>query len=393
MHTNLELLIVLSMALIVPIVMAKFKINNVPVPVAEILIGIVLGKGLLNIVQMTPTLNQLSSLGVMILLFLSGMEVDLSIFKRRSKAEKAGQSFFKMPLGMAVLSIISIIVLALGYSLLLSYFNIFSEFLFATILFTTMTIGMILVALKDKKLENTSYGQTLLLIAILGVVIPLIEITFYMTFKGARGAILWLFPLVFIVALLLLNVKKVHQFFDKIDKSTTQLDIRLAFFLIIVLVTVAEKTGVENILGCFLAGLVMKSLNPSEETKQKLTSIGYGFFIPIFFISTGLKLDLKSLVSDPNTLMLIPIFFFGFMLTRLLVVPILMQKYSFRQALSGMMLTTTTITLIVPNVTLGQSANIIDAKQAGAFILAAVITTIVDPIVFSKIYPQKKQAD
>ncbi|WP_062324801.1 cation:proton antiporter [Holzapfeliella floricola] len=175
----------------------------------------------------------------------------------------------------------------------------------------------------------------------------------------------------------------------KIDKSTTQLDIRLAFFLIIVLVTIAEKTGVENILGCFLAGLVMKSLNPSDETKEKLTSIGYGFFIPIFFISTGLKLDLKSLVSDPNTLILIPIFFFGFMLTRLLVVPILMQRYSFRQALAGMMLTTTTITLIVPNVTLGQSANIIDAKQGGAFILAAVITTIVDPILFSKIYPQK----
>ncbi|WP_062324803.1 hypothetical protein [Holzapfeliella floricola] len=78
-----------------------------------------------------------------------------------------------------------------------------------------MTIGMMLVALKDKKIEYTKYGQTILLIAILGVVVPLIEITFYMTFKGARGAILWLFPLVFIVALLLLNVKKIHQFFEK----------------------------------------------------------------------------------------------------------------------------------------------------------------------------------
>ncbi|WP_242491512.1 cation:proton antiporter domain-containing protein [Holzapfeliella floricola] len=72
----------------------RFKIDNVPVPVAEILIGIVLGKGVLNIVQMTPTLNQLSSLGLMILLFLSGMEVDLSIFKRRTKVEKKEESFF-----------------------------------------------------------------------------------------------------------------------------------------------------------------------------------------------------------------------------------------------------------------------------------------------------------
>lgn len=94
MHTNLELLIVLSMALIVPILMGRFKIDNVPVPVAEILIGIVLGKGVLNIVQMTPTLNQLSSLGLMILLFLSGMEVDLSIFKRRTKVEKKKNHFF-----------------------------------------------------------------------------------------------------------------------------------------------------------------------------------------------------------------------------------------------------------------------------------------------------------
>ena len=83
-------------------------------------------------------------------------------------------------------------------------------------------------------------------------------------------------------------------------KATTQLDVRLAFFLTFALVTVAEQVGAENILGAFLAGMVMKLLEPTQATKDKLTSIGYGFFIPIFFIRTGVNLNLKLLFANPQ---------------------------------------------------------------------------------------------
>ncbi|MDO4455782.1 MAG: cation:proton antiporter, partial [Ligilactobacillus agilis] len=72
-----------------------------------------------------------------------------------------------------------------------------------------------------------------------------------------------------------------------INKSTTQLDIRLAIFVIIMLVWMAEKVGAENILGAFVAGIVFKLLQPAEDTEQRLDSIGYGFLIPFFFIMTG----------------------------------------------------------------------------------------------------------
>ena len=122
-------------------------------------------------------------------------------------------------------------------------------------------------------------------------------------------------------------------------KATTQLDIRLAFFLIFALVTVAERVGAENILGAFLAGMVMKLLEPSEATKDKLTSIGYGFFIPIFFIMTGVGLNLKSLFAHPSSLMLLPVLVIFLFLAKAPVVFLYMRYFEKKNAFAGGFLT------------------------------------------------------
>lgn len=89
--------------------------------------------------------------------------------------------------------------------------------------------------------------------------------------------------------------------------------------MIVTLVTVAESVGAEGILGAFLAGIVIKLLEPHEETKVRLDSIGYGFFIPIFFIMSGVNLNLRTLITNPQTLMLIPVIFIGYILAKALI--------------------------------------------------------------------------
>ena len=177
--------------------------------------------------------------------------------------------------------------------------------------------------------------------------------------------------------------KQPYLWFSKVTKATTQLDIRLAFFLIFALVTVAERVGAENILGAFLAGMVMKLLEPSEATKDKLTSIGYGFFIPIFFIMTGVGLNLKSLFAHPSSLMLLPVLVIFLFLAKAPVVFLYMRYFEKKNAFAGGFLTATTITIVLPTLQVARKLHAITSTQSDAFILAAVIVCIVSPIVFN----------
>lgn len=382
-----SLLVVLFAALLIPLLMARFNIHSVPTAVAEIIVGIVLGKSLLGWVATNSVLEELRSLGVIVLIFLSGMEIDFSLFKpQKNTTGKIGIA------KLAFLGYGSIILVALGFSYLLKLMGLYAHVGFAAIIFATVALGVVIAALKEKELLSKPFGQTILLLAALGEVLPLIALTVYQNLNGTSSRSVWLLLLIFLAAIvLLLRFRKPYQWFAQIDKSTTQLDIRLAFFLIVTLVTVAESVGAENILGAFLAGMVMKLLQPREETQDKLTSLGYGFFIPIFFIMTGANMDLRQLLQEPKSLALIPILLIGFFAAKVALVPLLMLRFRKHNALAGTFLTSTTITLVIPALSVGRNLGIISTTQSGAFTLAAVITCIVSPILFNTFYVAEKE--
>ncbi|MEI5840332.1 monovalent cation:proton antiporter family protein [Lacticaseibacillus rhamnosus] len=382
---SISLLIVLTAALLTPLLMAHFHINSIPTAVAEILVGIILGKSLLGWVHTGGEMQALSELGVTILIFLSGMEIDFSLFKPQPKTEKGPQP--ANPVVLATVGFATVIIISLGFSYLLKFIHFYNFPIFATILFTTIALGVVIAALKEQELLHQPLGQTILLIAALGEVIPLISLTIYSALNGSSDNNLWLLLLLLLAALVLLaRFKRIYSFFAAIDKSTTQLDIRLAFFLVFTLVTIASRVGAESILGAFLAGMVMKLLGPRQETQDKLTSLGYGFFIPIFFIVTGANLDLKALVADPKSLSLIPLVLIGFFITKIGLIPVLRQRFKPQNALAGTFLATTTITLVIPTLTVGRNLGIVTEQQSGAFTLAAVIACVAGPILFNSFF-------
>lgn len=384
---ELSLVIVMVAALVIPLVMAHFRITSVPTAVAEIVTGIILGKSLFNIVTANEALSLMSTLGVMMLMFLSGMEINFDLFKKQPGAAPNPQS----PVNLAGQAFGLVIITAALLGAVLNWVGLFHDIFLATILFSTVALGVVIATLKEKEILGRPAGQTILLTAVLGEVVPMLALTIYASINGGNAGRLWLIVLLFLAAIILLRrFKQPFIWFNKISKATTQLDIRLAFFLIFILVTIAEQVGAENILGAFLAGMVMKLLEPTEATQEKLTSIGYGFLIPFFFIMTGVKLNLKQLFAHPQGLVLIPILVACFILAKLPTMLVYRRRFSRRNSFAGSFLTVTTITLVLPALQVARNLHAITSTQSDAFVLAAVIVCIIGPIVFNSTYKLEK---
>ena len=382
---QLSLFLVVLLALVIPIFMARFQISTVPTAVAEIIVGIIMGSSGFNLIISTHDLTFLSNLGVTLLMFLSGMEIDFDILQRKdSSKSKSHAGKTVNPIKIAVTAFGGIMVMAVVLAFALRAMGLFSEVMLAAIILMTVALGVVIATLKEKDILNRPIGQTVLLTAVLGEVIPLLLLTIYASINGGNAEQLWLIILLFLAAIFLLRrFKQPYVWFANVTKATTQLDIRLAFFLIFALVTVAQTVGAENILGAFLAGMVMKLIEPSEATKDKLTSIGYGFFIPIFFIMTGVGLNLRSLFGKPSSLMLLPVLVIFLLIAKLPVVLTYMRYFQKRNAFAGGFLTATTITIVLPTLQVARKLHAITSTQSDAFILAAVIVCILSPIVFN----------
>ena len=384
---QVSVLIVMVAALIIPIIMARFKVSTVPTAVAEIVMGIILGKSAFNIVAPNEILNMMSTFGVIMLMFLSGMEINFDLFKRQPGKKPDSKS----PVSLASMSFVVVIVTAAILGIILRLVGLFSDVFLATILFSTVALGVVIATLKEKEILGRPAGQTILLTAVLGEVVPMLSLTIYASINGGNAKRLWLILLLFLAAIILLmRFTQPYRGLNRISKSTTQLDSRLAFSLIFILVTIAESVGAENILGAFLAGMVMKLLEPTESTKDKLTSIGYGFLIPFFFIMTGVRLDLRTLITHPQALALIPVLVACFIIAKLPIMFIYKRRFSTRNSFAGSFLVVTTITLVLPALAVARNLHAITTTQSDAFVLAAVVVCLIAPVVFNSVYKLEK---
>lgn len=198
---ELSILIVMVAALLIPLVMARFNISSVPTAVAEIVTGIILGKSLFNVVTTTEALSLMSTLGVMMLMFLSGMEINFDLFKKQPGAAPNPKS----PVNLAGQAFGLVIVSAAVLGIILNQIGLFHDVFLATILFSTVALGVVIATLKEKEILGRPAGQTILLTAVLGEVVPMLALTIYASLNGGNASRLWLIVLLFIAAIVLLR--------------------------------------------------------------------------------------------------------------------------------------------------------------------------------------------
>lgn len=389
----LSLVIVVLAAFLTPIIVNRLNINFLPVVVAEILMGIVIGNSFLNIVERDSILNILSTLGFIFLMFLSGLEIDFKAFKKDKRARQ-GQNDDEssipghLNLALTVFAFIMIISILLAY--VFKWLGLVDDVLLMVIIISTISLGVVVPTLKEMNIMRTTIGQFILLVAVLADLVTMILLTVYGAINGQGGSTIWLIGIlvVFTAISYILGVQfKRMSFLQKLMDGTTQIGIRAVFALIILLVTLAEGVGAENILGAFLAGVVVSLLNPDEEMVEKLDSFGYGFFIPIFFIMVGVDLNIPSLIKEPKLLIIIPILIVAFIISKLIPVMFIRRWFDMKTTIASAFLLTSTLSLVIAAAKISERLNAISAETSGILILSAVITCVFVPIIFKKLFP------
>ncbi|HFF7754573.1 TPA: cation:proton antiporter [Staphylococcus aureus] len=389
----LSLVIVVLAAFLTPIIVNRLNINFLPVVVAEILMGIVIGNSFLNIVERNSILNILSTLGFIFLMFLSGLEIDFKAFKKDKRARQ-GQNDDEssipghLNLALTVFAFIMIISILLAY--VFKWLGLVDDVLLMVIIISTISLGVVVPTLKEMNIMRTTIGQFILLVAVLADLVTMILLTVYGAINGQGGSTIWLIGIlvVFTAISYILGVQfKRMSFLQKLMDGTTQIGIRAVFALIILLVALAEGVGAENILGAFLAGVVVSLLNPDEEMVEKLDSFGYGFFIPIFFIMVGVDLNIPSLIKEPKLLIIIPILIVAFIISKLIPVMFIRRWFDMKTTIASAFLLTSTLSLVIAAAKISERLNAISAETSGILILSAVITCVFVPIIFKKLFP------
>lgn len=346
----LSLVIVVLAAFLTPIIVNRLNINFLPVVVAEILMGIVIGNSFLNIDE-------------------SSIPGHLN-------------------LALTVFAFIMIISILLAY--VFKWLGLVDDVLLMVIIISTISLGVVVPTLKEMNIMRTTIGQFILLVAVLADLVTMILLTVYGAINGQGGSTIWLIGIlvVFTAISYILGVQfKRMSFLQKLMDGTTQIGIRAVFALIILLVALAEGVGAENILGAFLAGVVVSLLNPDEEMVEKLDSFGYGFFIPIFFIMVGVDLNIPSLIKEPKLLIIIPILIVAFIISKLIPVMFIRRWFDMKTTIASAFLLTSTLSLVIAAAKISERLNAISAETSGILILSAVITCVFVPIIFKKLFP------
>ncbi|WP_047150734.1 cation:proton antiporter domain-containing protein [Aneurinibacillus tyrosinisolvens] len=385
-HSPISLLIVISVAFLVPILLHRLRWNMVPFVVAEIIAGMIIGKSGFNMVHEDSWLSILSLFGLIFLMFLSGLEIDFDAFSLKKKTKVN-------PFVVASLAFILIFAASFFVSLGLKTTGAITQTFFMTLIISTISLGVVVPVLKERGITETPLGQTILLIAVISDFVTMILLAVFVSLQSHDSTKPLLLLSLFAVTFALYRVIKAFRrapFMEQLSAGTVQLGTRGVFLLIIFFVALSENMGAENIIGAFLAGVIVSILAPRKAFVHQLDAFGYGFLIPIFFVMVGVKLDLWMLLKNPNIYFFIPLLLLALYVSKVIPLLILRRWFSWRETIGSGMLLTSTLSLVIAAAALALEKKMIDQSLHDGLILVAILSCFISPVFFNKLVPVRK---
>lgn len=350
----------------------------VPVVVFEIILGIIAGPSLLGWVQPTQFTDTLGELGLAMLFFVAGNEIDFRAIRGR-------------PLARASLGWVISLVAAMGVALLLAP-TVPSAVVLGIALCST-ALGTLLPILRDAKELKTPFGIAATAIGAAGEFGPLLAISLFLSGRnlGPSAFILVAFILISVAAMFMASRRthiRLHTHIAETLHSSGQVAVRAIIVVLAGLVTLSLVFGLDMLLGAFAAGVLWQVLMagaPEEDRRlidAKTEGIAFGFLIPIFFINTGVEFDLDALISDPAVLALVPVFFVLFLLVRglpaLLAAP---ANSPTGDKVALVLLGATGLPVIVAVTTIGLAEEILATGTAAALVGAGMLSVLLFPLI------------
>ena len=368
--------VIAAAAVLAPILADLIRTPRIPGVLFELLLGILIGPQVLGWAHLSPFITGLAQLGIAFLFFVAGFEIDFQKLRGEPARLAVGGWVVSLVLGLAVGGFL----VAIGFAL--------SGLLIGLVL-TTTAIGTLLPILRDRDVLPTQFGVLTVAAGAVGEFGPIIAITLLLSGSSPvkEGALLVAFVLVALGAAYVASRPQpptVVQTLHRHVRTSAQLPVRIAVLLLAIMALLASELGLDVLLGAFTAGIVLRiafSPEQREDLEPRLSGIGFGFFIPLFFIVSGMRFDVDGLVSSTNVLLRVPLFLALFLAVRGLPALWVYRKAlgpSARTALA--FLQATALPLVVVITEIGRATDNMKPENATALVGAAMLSVLLFPL-------------
>ena len=373
------LLLVVGAAFAAPFLLGLFPRLRLPAVVLEITAGIAMGPSGLGWVKVDDTISVLATIGLVFLLFLAGLEIEFSRLRGRVLRLAAGGWVLSFALAVAV-------------SLGLRLAGVAQTPLLVAVILSATSLGVIIPVLKDAGEIDSRFGQLVVAAGSIADFGAIILISILFSGKGSTGSTLVLIGSLLVLGVVVFAVvrgaehsMRISANLSRLQDTTAQIRVRGAIVLLIAFAAAAEQLGLEVILGAFAAGAVLTLVDRDEVMthplfRLKLEAVGFGVFIPVFFVTSGLRFDLAALLDDPSNLLMVPAFLAALAIVRGVPAALYRSLIGDRRALVAALFQATSLPFIVAATAIGRSLSLIGGAESAELIAAGLLSVLIFPL-------------
>lgn len=373
-----NLFFVSLIALLAPTVLGFFPRLRIPSVVVAIAAGIVLGPSGLRLIKVDRPVQILALLGLALLLFLAGLEIDV----RRMRGHL---------LRVALAGYVLTLVLAVLAGLLFGALDWVRSPLLLAVTLSATSLGLVVPVLIDAGEAESRTGLTVLAAASVAEFGGVLLLSLLFSTSGGTIGERIVTLVVFAALVAAVGVAgflagrsvQLGGVFLRLQDTTAELRVRAAVALLIGFVVLAQRFGLETILGAFVAGVVVAVVDRDTAThprfRAKLEAVGYGFLVPVFFITSGLQLDLRGLFASPSALLRVPAFLLALLIVHGVPAALYLKAIGARASLAAALLQGTSLPLIVTATQIGVVLGLFSPVNAAALVCAGLLSTLIFP--------------
>jgi Kef-type K+ transport system membrane component KefB len=376
-YTNL--LIVVAVGLLAPLALGFFPWLRLPAIVLELVLGIVIGPSGLGWVKPDLPVSILALIALAFLLFLAGLEIDVR--RLRGRILKLTALGFAMSFAIAI-------ILGLG----LRAGGFVKSPLFVAIVLVSASLGVIVPVLKDSNNVNSRFGQLVIAAASIAEFGAIILLSLFFSGNGSTstaGTLILLGVFVLVVVLVGVAIAGVERSISlsrvlrRLQDTTAQIRVRAAFVLLIGFTALADQVGFETILGAFAAGALLSMIDRDEMThpqfRLKLEAAGFGVFIPVFFVASGLRFNVNALFASASTVARVPLFLLAIYLARGLPAIVYVRLLGRSRSVIAGVLQATSLTFTVAATQIGLQLGVVTPASAAGLVAAGLLSVVISP--------------
>jgi Kef-type K+ transport system membrane component KefB len=375
-----DLVAVALVAALTPLIVAALPGPRIPQVVFFLLGGVLIGPHGLGIAE-TSNIQLLSNIGLGFLFLLAGYELDPALLRQRPG---------RLAIGGWLISA----VLAVGVTAVLDAAGYIKDYVPVGLALTTTALGTLLPILRDNDMLGGAFGQHVFAAGAVGELFPILIVAVFLTERGhfialASVALVGVLALALTAAPWLARSNSVQRMIREGQDATAQSTLRWAVVLLFLLLAVASKFGLDVVLGAMLAGMVLRAWTrrfaiDTEGLEHKFDAVGYGIFIPIFFISSGMTLDVKAISQSPLRMLL----FFALLLVVRGLPSLLVYRHVLpaRQRAEMTFITATSLPLLIALAEIGARDGVMLPATEAALVGAGVLSVLVYPLIAVRLH-------